>query len=52
MQEFSIHEFWLQFNQNRLALVRLMRCSYKGISNNPLSPYMDGEKESNIYSPL
>jgi hypothetical protein len=52
MQKFSMHEFWLQFNQNRQALVRLMRCSYKGIPANTLSPYMDGEKEPNIYSPL
>ena len=51
-REFALNEFWLQFNQDRAALLKLMRAPYVGIADNALSPYMDGEKEPNVYSPL
>ena len=51
-QEYSMDEFWLQFNQDRSTLLKSMRAPYADIPDNILSPYMDGEKEPNIYSPL
>lgn len=51
-REFSWNEFWLQFNKDRAAVLKLMRASYVDIPVDAFSPYMDGEEEPNIYSPL
>jgi len=49
---YCMNEFWLQFKSAQWNLLQSMRRPYLGIPDETLSPYLDGDREPNIHSPL